>query len=74
MSPADAPAAPHPRCPTCGHPVTWPGNAARPFCSVRCKLIDLGGWLDETYRMPGGPLGREPMLRDGVGNEPGESI
>jgi endogenous inhibitor of DNA gyrase (YacG/DUF329 family) len=28
----------------------------RPFCSVTCKLIDLGEWLDGTYRVPGPSL------------------
>jgi hypothetical protein len=27
-------------------------NAAFPFCSTRCKQVDLGHWLDEKYRMP----------------------
>jgi len=45
-----------PRCPTCGRPVSWAGNPARPFCSFPCGLIDLGGWLDERYRMPGPPV------------------
>ena len=27
-------------------------NSARPFCSFRCKLIDLGQWADETYKVP----------------------
>ncbi len=26
-----------------------------PFCSERCKLLDLGGWLDEKHRIPGEP-------------------
>jgi len=30
-----------------------------PFCSRRCKLVDLGKWLDEEYRIPGEP-GRVP--------------
>lgn len=43
-------------CPTCGKKNTWTeDNKARPFCSVRCKLIDLGAWADETHRIPGGP-------------------
>jgi len=46
-----------PRCPTCGQPVDWVGNPARPFCSLRCKLVDLGRWLDERHRLPGPPLG-----------------
>jgi uncharacterized protein len=41
-------------CPTCGKRVKWsPGNEFRPFCSERCKLIDLGGWASEQHRIPG---------------------
>jgi len=40
-------------CPRCGTPVEWgPENAWRPFCSERCKLIDLGAWATERYRVP----------------------
>lgn len=40
-------------CPTCGQPVEWrPENAFRPFCSKRCKLIDLGEWASEGYCVP----------------------
>ena len=40
-------------CPTCGKSVTWtPANDWRPFCSERCKLIDLGAWATERYRVP----------------------
>lgn len=40
-------------CPTCGKSVLWtPGAAWRPFCSERCKLIDLGAWAAERYRVP----------------------
>jgi uncharacterized protein len=40
-------------CPTCGAPVEWtPAARFRPFCSERCKLIDLGAWAAETYRVP----------------------
>jgi endogenous inhibitor of DNA gyrase (YacG/DUF329 family) len=40
-------------CPTCGRNVPWmQANAWRPFCSERCKLIDLGAWADESYRIP----------------------
>jgi endogenous inhibitor of DNA gyrase (YacG/DUF329 family) len=46
-----------PRCPTCGRPVDSAGNPARPFCSPRCQLVDLGVWLDGRYRLPGPPLG-----------------
>lgn len=41
------------RCPRCGTIIHWKGNAYRPFCSLRCKLIDLGKWIDEEYRLQG---------------------
>lgn len=33
-----------------------PGNRWRPFCSERCKRIDLGAWASEQYRIAGAPL------------------
>jgi len=39
-------------CPICHKPVAWEGNVFRPFCSERCRLIDLQGWLGERYRIP----------------------
>ena len=40
-------------CPRCGRTVEWsPQNRYRPFCSERCKLIDLGEWATEGYRIP----------------------
>jgi len=41
--------------------IEWEGNAHRPFCSERCKLIDLGRWIDEEYRVLGedSPLSTE---------------
>lgn len=40
-------------CPICKKKVLWEGNAFRPFCSDRCRLIDLGKWASEEYRVPG---------------------
>jgi endogenous inhibitor of DNA gyrase (YacG/DUF329 family) len=40
-------------CPRCGSLIRWEGNPYRPFCSQRCKLIDLGRWIDEQYRIDG---------------------
>jgi hypothetical protein len=40
-------------CPRCGTRREWQGNAWRPFCSERCKLIDLGGWLSGDNAIPG---------------------
>lgn len=40
-------------CPTCGAAVQWTAeNRWKPFCSERCKLIDLGQWATEKYRVP----------------------
>ena len=40
------------KCPTCRKEVAWENNPHRPFCSERCKLIDLGAWSQERYRIP----------------------
>jgi endogenous inhibitor of DNA gyrase (YacG/DUF329 family) len=39
------------QCPKCGERAAWHGNPHRPFCSLTCRLIDLGLWLDERYRI-----------------------
>ena len=40
-------------CPACGKEAEWSqDNPWRPFCSERCKLIDLGAWASESYRVP----------------------
>ncbi len=42
------------RCPNCDKEVAPRAkNRAFPFCSDRCKLVDLGKWLGEEYRVPG---------------------
>ncbi len=39
-------------CPQCGKPTPFsPANPCRPFCSERCRLIDLGAWATESYRV-----------------------
>jgi endogenous inhibitor of DNA gyrase (YacG/DUF329 family) len=40
------------RCPTCKKETELAGNRFRPFCSERCKLIDLGRWAAGDYRVP----------------------
>ncbi|MGN1056353.1 MAG: DNA gyrase inhibitor YacG, partial [Comamonas sp.] len=41
------------QCPTCGGPSLFaPSNSSRPFCSQRCKAIDLGAWAAEEFRVP----------------------
>ena len=42
------------KCPTCGRQLEWsPASPWRPFCSERCKLLDLGAWLTERHAIPG---------------------
>ena len=41
------------KCPTCGAPVQWSADSPfRPFCSERCKYVDLGAWASERYAIP----------------------
>jgi len=41
-------------CPTCHRPVEWSESSPwRPFCTERCKLIDLGAWASEKRAIPG---------------------
>ena len=52
-------------CPTCRKLIVWGEESPwRPFCSERCRIIDLGDWLDETHRIP------EPL--DEYSDEPAE--
>lgn len=40
------------RCPACGKQALYgPDNPARPFCSPRCRSVDLGAWASESYRV-----------------------
>lgn len=44
---------PRVKCPSCGREAPYDaGNPFRPFCSERCRLIDLGAWASEQYRIP----------------------
>ena len=40
------------KCPRCGKNTAYEGNSFRPFCSERCKLMDLGNWVSGVYRVP----------------------
>ncbi|MBF7682288.1 DNA gyrase inhibitor YacG [Acinetobacter sp. B5B] len=53
-------------CPRCGEDSTWQNNTFRPFCSERCKLIDLGAWASDAYRLPSeeAPSAHEKNLDD----------
>jgi len=52
------------KCPTCEKEVVWSAEAKdRPFCSERCKLIDLGAWADGSNAIPGKSV-EEEMLSE----------
>lgn len=56
-------------CPACGESVCWTAQATwRPFCSERCRMVDLGAWFTEERGFPGDDgaqgeeTGRDPAL------------
>ncbi|MEZ4235210.1 MAG: DNA gyrase inhibitor YacG [Myxococcota bacterium] len=61
-------------CPICEQPVLTAGADPataphRPFCSLRCKLVDLDRWFSGDYRIPGPPSEVEPGSTD-TGTDP----
>lgn len=60
-------------CPTCKKPALKKGNPFFPFCSERCKLIDLGKWATEQYSIPGPASGdaraSEPVKKERESDE-----
>jgi uncharacterized protein len=40
------------KCPTCGRALEWSTAVFRPFCSERCRLVDLGAWFSEQHAIP----------------------
>ncbi|HLK88637.1 MAG TPA: DNA gyrase inhibitor YacG [Polyangia bacterium] len=50
------------KCPTCGGPLAESAEVAqfRPFCSERCRLVDLGKWLDGGFRIES-PISEEDL-------------
>ena len=52
-------------CPTCGAPVEWNASSIfRPFCSDRCKLIDLGAWASEEHKIPVSPDAEDDLFSE----------
>jgi endogenous inhibitor of DNA gyrase (YacG/DUF329 family) len=50
------------KCPQCKKVVPWQDNPHRPFCSERCRELDLGSWASEDYKITGRPV--DPMSDD----------
>jgi endogenous inhibitor of DNA gyrase (YacG/DUF329 family) len=63
MSDSDPSTRPRP-CPICGKPSAAPH---RPFCSARCRLLDLGRWLGGDYRIPTQEVPEDGAQDDGEG-------
>lgn len=59
------------RCPACTGPSLYASqNPYRPFCSARCKGVDLGAWASESYSLPeqdSDPLSEAPLAPGGSG-------
>jgi endogenous inhibitor of DNA gyrase (YacG/DUF329 family) len=58
------------RCPTC-HKIVTAEDEYFPFCSDRCRLIDLGKWASGAYRISSPIL--DPDVLEGLGDESGRS-
>jgi len=53
------------KCPVCKKEAAWKDNPFRPFCSERCRMIDLGKWASEEYRI----AGEKKIPQSGEGDE-----
>ena len=62
-----------PPCPICEQPRVEDGDRHAPFCSERCKLLDLDHWLGGDYRIPGPAAVDRPPLEptDDPSDDPG---
>jgi len=61
-------------CPTCKKALQWDSsNPDRPFCSERCRLIDLGAWANEEYQISK-PSGNEMMAKLAMDPELAEEL
>jgi endogenous inhibitor of DNA gyrase (YacG/DUF329 family) len=64
------PAPPTVACPQCSAAVVWtPASTWRPFCSERCKMIDLGAWANETYRVQATEPDEEEEFKPGTSSD-----
>lgn len=49
-------------CPRCKKEFSYYSSEFRPFCCQRCKLVDLGNWLNESYQIPDKKSFEQEML------------
>jgi endogenous inhibitor of DNA gyrase (YacG/DUF329 family) len=57
-------------CPVCRGPVRWEEPPRGPFCSERCRLVDLGAWAEGRYAIPGSPPPDEGQIPAEPGDTP----
>lgn len=51
------------KCPHCRSEFSYYASEFRPFCSEKCRMVDLGHWLNESYKVPSAtPLTEEDFL------------
>jgi endogenous inhibitor of DNA gyrase (YacG/DUF329 family) len=62
------------KCPICHQETTWQDNPNRPFCSERCKLLDLGQWAEGGYRINGDPPSEIEPHKEKESIEPSEKL
>lgn len=62
-------------CPTCQKKTVWSTeNKDRPFCSAKCKLIDLGEWASESYAIPQQTSEEDEVFSDALTVDPQKSF
>lgn len=57
------------KCPTCQRELDWATAPFRPFCSERCRLIDLGAWLSEQRAIPADSAPEESPITEKPGRD-----
>ena len=57
------------KCPICHKETNWKDNPFRPFCSERCKMLDLGNWAGGDYRIKGQETETDQRLDKGSEEE-----
>lgn len=53
------------KCPNCKEEFSYYESKFRPFCSERCKMIDLGHWFEESYSVPSQkPIDEDELIQE----------
>ena len=49
-------------CPACQKKFNYYSSESRPFCTEKCRMVDLGLWLSESYGVPAQKLTEEELI------------